>query len=170
MNIKYPFLFALILWTFGCASTPIATNISTVAEDPYQFRNKRIEITAPVIQNTAPRGDEYRTWTSIIGSSESYQIMLSEEGFNPATIEKAYLLVEEARKKGDPITVTGRLRVGPYQDIESGLEIEVDSIQYKNVRIGTDRGPFVREYYYHPYYYHGPILWPYRYHHHHYWW
>ena len=156
-----------LLGMVGCASAPIATDLPTIVKNPDQFRNARIEITAPVIENHPPQGDEYRTWTFAIGSSSAYRVTASEEGFNPSTIEKAYRLVEDARSAGDEVTVTGMLRVGPYREIESGMEIELDSVRYRGTEIKTDRGPFVREYY--PHYYHGPIFWHFGYHHYYHW-
>lgn len=174
MNAKY-LLFSVILANLvGCASLPMATDLSEVMDDPHQFRNRRIEITAPVVENPPPQGDAYRTWTFIVGSSGTYRIVVSEQGFNPSTIEKAYRLVEEARRAGDEVTLTGRLRVGPYREIESGIEVELDSVRYRGTEIRTDKGPFVRHYrYYYPYYYDGPPMWHYGYfpyYDHHYYW
>ena len=168
-----PAALALVLFTSGCVSTAIMTDLPTVVENPLLFRNKRVEITAPVIENSPPRGDEYRTWTFSIGELNSHRIMASEEGFNPSTIEKAYNLVEEARLKGDDVTITGRLRLAPYQGFESGMEIELDSVLYRNMEIRTDYGPYVE--YYYPYYHHyyDPFYRPHGYYphhrHYHYW-
>ena len=148
----------------GCASTPVATDLPTIIENPSEFRNTRVRITAPILTNSPPQGDEYRTWIFIVGLSETYRVMASEEGFNPSTIEKAYRLVEDARKAGGQVTVTGKLRVGPYHEIESGMEIELDSVRYGDVEIRTDKGPFVGRSY--PYY-HGPIHWHFGYHYYH---
>jgi hypothetical protein len=163
MNIRRSAII-LIIFATGCASAPIVTNPATLAENPLQFKNRRIEITGPVLENYAPGGDEYRTWTFFMGLSGNSRIMLSEEGFNPSTIEKAYQLVEEARREGDEITVTGRLRVGPYEEFKSGKVIELDSVRYRDVEINTDMGPYVGDYY--PYYYHyyPPPYWYYRHH------
>ena len=166
MNVKHvPFL-VLLMAAFGCASPPIAAELSAVVENPGEYRNRRIEITGPILENRPPQGDEYRTWTFSIGSSETYRIMASEEGFNPSTIEKAYHLVEQARQAGDAVTVTGKLRVGPYREIQSGMEVELDSVRYRDTEIRTDRGPFVRTYY--PYDYYWPPFWSPGFHHHHY--
>jgi len=173
MNVKRFLLCAVLVAVFGCASAPIATDLSAIAENPGAYKNKRIEITGFVLENQPPRGDEYRTWAFSIGSSQTYRIMASEEGFNPSTIEKAYHLVEEARRTGEAVTVTGRLRVGPYQELRSGMEIELDSVRYRDIEIRTDKGPFVRTRYpYYPYslhYYYGPPYWHYGFYYHHYW-
>jgi hypothetical protein len=155
----------------GCASAPVATDLETVEANPNQFRNRYIEITAPVLENPPPQGDQYRTWTFIVGASDTHRIMVSEEGFNPGTIEKAYRLVERTRKAGDDVTVIGRLRVGPYREIKSGAEIELSSVRYRGVEINADSGPFVTNYYYpyyDPFFYNGPFFWPHR-HYHPYW-
>ena len=88
MQARFILLFTLLACLAGCASTPIAVDTATVIANPDQFRNKYIQITAPVLENSPPRGDDYRTWIFSIGTSANYQIIASEEGFNPATIEK----------------------------------------------------------------------------------
>lgn len=170
MKIKLGILI-LLLTTIGCASTPIATDLPTVTDNPLLFKNKRVEIRSSVLENSPPRGDEYRTWSFFIGTSIGSRIMVSEEGFNPSTIEKAYRLVEEASTKGDEITITGTVRVGPYQEFESGMEVELDSVRYRDIIINTDRGPYVGYYdpYYYHYHYYPPYSWHYRYHPYYYW-
>lgn len=158
MRAGYLLALAVLITATGCASTPIATDLAAVTANPKQFRNEYIQITAPVLENSAPQGDDYRTWSFSIGESADYRIMASEEGFNPSTIDKAYRLVEEARRAGKPVTVTGKLRVGPYRELESGTELELVSIRYRDTEINTDRGPFVNRYYYYPYSYHGPFF------------
>lgn len=165
MKMKNLFILVILMATAGCASTPIRTDLPAVVGNPEQYKNKRIEVTGLVIENPPPQGDEYRTWTFVLGSPQSYRVSASEDGFNPSTIEKAYRLVEEARNAGEEVTVTGKLRVGPYQAIESGMEIELDSVRYRGTIIRTDRGPFIRRYYYpsypyFPYYYYGPYYYP----------
>jgi len=169
MNAKHVLLLTILVGVFGCASPPIATDLTAIARNPGEYKNRRIEITGPVLENKAPQGDTYRTWTFTIGTSEAYHIIASEEGFNPSTIEKAYALVEKARRADDPITVIGKFRMGPYQDIRSGMEIELDSVRYRDIEIRTDRGPFVRTYYPYHHYYWGPY-WGYGFHYHHYSW
>lgn len=159
MKVRYLLSLAVLIFLTGCASAPIATDLPSIMENPDQFRNRRIEITGPVLENSPPQGDEYRTWSFVIGSARAYKVTASEEGFNPSTIEKAYRLVEEARKARDEVTVTGTLRVGPYGEIESGMEIDLDSVRYRDTEINTDRGPYVR--YYYPYYYPDPFFYPY---------
>ena len=162
-------LSVLLLHSIGCASVPLSTSLHAVAQDPDSFKNKHIEITAPALVNPAPKGDIYRTWSFTIGGDRNHRITASEQGYNPSTIDRAYHLVEEARKSGEPITIVGRLRVGPYQALESGMEIELQSVRYRGMEIKTDKGPFVRDYY--PYY-HGSLFLHFgHYHHygHHHW-
>jgi hypothetical protein len=163
------FMAILIVVTLaGCASTPIVTDLTTVAANPLPFKNQRVELAAYVIENPAPTGDKYRTWTFTIGSASTGRIIASEEGYNPSTIDKAYHLVDEAFRASEPVTVTGKLRVGPYREIAAGMEIDLDSVSYKGTVINTDEGPFVQDYYYYPYY--GPLFWdpwfPHHLHHH----
>lgn len=136
-----------------------------VVENPELFKNENIELTVPIIDNPRPQGSTYRTWSFTVGGNADYRIMVSEEGYNPSTIDRAYYLVEEARKAGEPITITGKLRVGPYRELESGMAIELKSVQYRDTRINTDKGPFVRNYNY-PYY-RGPVFLHFGYHYHH---
>lgn len=155
-------ILSVSIFVAGCASTPISTTLPAVVSDPGRFRNEYIEIAAMVIENPPPRGDNYRTWSFTIGSLAAeglgeYRIMASEDGFNPSTIDKAYYLVEGARKDGEPLAITGKLRVGPYGELVSGIEIELVSVRYHGTEINTDKGPFVGGYYY-PYYYRGPIF------------
>jgi hypothetical protein len=149
-------LVVLLMHSIGCASIPVSTSLPAVVQDPDSFRNKHVEITAPVLENHPPKGDNYRTWSFEIGKDDDHRITASEEGYNPSTIDRAYYLVEEAQKSGEPITITGKLRVGPYQALESGMEIELISVRYRGMEIKTDKGPFVRDYYY-PYY-HGSLF------------
>jgi len=154
-HIKIPVLAIVVLMLVGgCASTPIPTSLPEVVANPNQFKNKYIELTALVVQNPPPQGNDYRTWSFTVDGSGTYRLMASEEGFNPSTIDKAYLLVEEARKAGEPVTITGRLRVGPYRELISGMEIELVTVRYRTTEIHTDKGPFV----YYPYYYPGPVF------------
>lgn len=170
MDARYLLVAGLLAGIIGCASAPIVTDMSAIVDDPGSFKNKRIEVSAPVLENSPPQGDEYRTWTFFVGSSSAYRVMASEEGFNPATIEKAYRLVESARETGDEVKIIGRLRVGPYREIRSGLEVDLESVEYGGFRVDTDRGPFVQPYYpYYPYHYPGPMFWYFgvhSYHHH----
>ena len=162
MHARHPILLIIVIMLMGgCASVPIPTTLPEVVANPNQFRNEYIEMTALVAQNPPPQGDDYRTWSFTIEGSSDYRILASEEGFNPSTIEKAYNLVEEARKAREPVTITGRLRVGPYRELESGMEIELVSVRYRNTKINTDKGPFVD----YPYY-RGPVFLHFGYYHH----
>ncbi|RJP63952.1 MAG: hypothetical protein C4532_20190 [Candidatus Abyssobacteria bacterium SURF_17] len=151
---------AIVLLIFtGCATVPIPTDLSAVTQNPHQFKNERIVLTGYVIENPPPQGDEYRTWSFVIGSSDG-NLRVSEEGFNPSTLEKAHRLVEQARLANEPVTIAGRLRIGPYQEIVSGTEIDLESVRYKDTEINTDKGPFTKHYY--PHYYE-PLWWRYHY-------
>lgn len=167
MNVRRVAAVASLVALTGCATTPIPADLASLTQNPAEYKNKRILVTGKVLENNPPQGDEYRTWSFVLGGPETYRITASEEGYNPSTIDKAYRLVEQARREGGKLTVTGRLRVGPYREIRKGTEIELDSVSYAGAQIGTDRGPFVRHYYY-PYYYHGPFFFHYGFHHHYY--
>ena len=162
-------LLVLLMYSIGCASIPVSTSFPAIEKDPEGFKNKYVEFTAPVLDNPPPKGDNYRTWSFVIGMDDNHRITVSEEGYNPSTIDRAYYLVEEAQRSGEPITITGRLRVGPYRALESGMEIELVSVRHRGIEIRTDKGPFVRDYY--PYY-HGSLFFHfghYRHYGHHHW-
>ena len=125
----------------GWASAATAADLTTVLEHPDQFFNQRIEITAPVVENAAPTGAEFKRWSFTAGASDA-KLAVSEAGFNPATIMNAHRLVEQARQAGDEITITGELERG-----DSGLIMKVDSVLHGDTRINTDEGPFVEEFY-----------------------
>ena len=128
---------ALIGWT----SAATATDLTTVLEHPDRFLGQRIAITAPVVENSAPTGAEFKRWSFTAGSSD-HKLSVSEAGFNPATIMDAHGLVEQARRAGDEITVAGTLKTA-----ESELIMKMDSVLYGDTRINTDEGPFVDEFY-----------------------
>ncbi|GAB4351493.1 MAG: hypothetical protein Kow0099_35520 [Candidatus Abyssubacteria bacterium] len=171
MNMKCVVAMLAALMLAGCATPPVRTDLVSIKETPQQYKNKRIEITGKVLENSPPEGDEYRTWSFVVGGENTYRIRASEEGFNPSTIQKAYHLVEDARKVGGEVTVVGKLRVGPYQELETGMEIDLETVSYAGTAINTDKGPFVRNYYYYPYsYYPGPFFLHSGFHfHHHHW-
>jgi hypothetical protein len=148
----------------GCATTPVPVGIDALMQNPSLYRNKTVEVTGPVLSNPPPSGDLYRTWNFQIGTPELGRIMVTESGYNPATINKAYYLVDEAAKAGEPVTVTGTLRVGPYKSLKGGAEIQLRTVTYRNVTIDTSEGPYVGGYYspyYYPYY--SPFFYPYYY-------
>ncbi len=168
MNLKRVLAILAVLALSGCATPPIRTDLASITDNPLQYKNKRIQVSGPVLENSAPEGDEYRTWSFVLGGEKTYRIAASEEGFNPSTIEKAYRLVEDARRAGEEVAVVGKLRVGPYQEIEAGIEIDLETVSYAGATINTDKGPFVRDYYY-PYY-PGPFFLHSGFHfHHHHW-
>ncbi len=161
-------LFVALVVLAGCATTPpVLANLASVTQDPEPYRNKRIEVTAPVLDNPPPAGNTYRTWSFVTGSPESGSIMVYKSGYNPSTIDKAYKLVEEARQAGQPVTITGKVRVGPYGALRSGMEIDLETVSYNGTEINTRSGPYVGGYYYSPYFYAGPTFFIVDHHHHH---
>jgi hypothetical protein len=160
--MKMPHILLFVVFLFlsgGCATAPVPVTLSSLTEDPGRLRNKNVEVTAPVLDNPSPTGDLYRTWTFVLGGSEEGQITASEAGYNPATIDKAYHLVEQAKKAGAPVTVTGELKVGPHKALRRGAEIDLHSVSYAGRTIETDEGPYV-DGFYAPYYY-SPFFYPY---------
>jgi hypothetical protein len=157
----------LVFSVWGCASAPIPATLTAISENPQEYRNELVTITAPVLSNPAPSGDIFRTWTFTVGSPQTGRIMVTESGFNPTTINKAYNLVAEAAEEGAPVTITGELRVGPYRALREGTEIDLESVTYKGITIDTDEGSYEGGYYprYSPFFYPGPYwgYWPYPY-------
>ncbi len=161
-------LFSVLMTLAGCATTPIPSNLPSVMQDPAAYRNKTVEITAPVLDNPPPAGNTYRTWSFIVGSPETGSLTVSRSGFNPSTIDKAYRLVQEAWQAGQPVTITGKVRVGPYGALRSGIEIDLATVAYDGVVINARSGPYVGQYYYYsPYFYMGPTFFIIGHHHHH---
>ncbi len=169
---RQAFLVALILLFLiaGCATPAVPTSVGTIMENPSEFKNRNISVTAQVLSNSAPSGDLYRTWNFVIGSPETGQILVTEAGYNPATIERAYELVSQAQEAGEPVTITGQLRVGPYGALRAGTEIQLKTVTYRNTTIDTGEGPYVGGFYspyywgppyYEPYFYPGPFFWGY---------
>ncbi|RJP15643.1 MAG: hypothetical protein C4520_19930 [Candidatus Abyssobacteria bacterium SURF_5] len=150
----------------GCASQPVPTTLDAIFENPAQYRNENVEFSAQVLENPPPSGDLYRTWTFLVGHPDIGRILVTEAGYNPATINKAYHLVEEAAQAGEPVTITGELRVGPHRSLKAGAEIDLRSVSYQGITIDTNEGPYVggfySPYYYYPYY-PRPFLWDYHY-------
>jgi len=159
MKIRwFPILFVAFITLAGCATTPpIRTDLTSIQQNPGEYRNKKVEVTAPVLQNPPPIGSSYLTWNFALGSSETDIIRVTKAGYNPATIVRAYTLVEEARRAGQPVTITGKLRVGPYRALRSGMEIDLDTVGYGEIVIDTNRGPYVNGYYPYP----PPFFWDY---------
>ena len=162
-------LFVVLVTLVGCATTPpIPANLASVTQDPDAYRNQRIEVTVPVIDNPPPAGNTYRTWSFIMGSPETGSVMVYRSGYNPSAIDKAYKLVEEARQAGQPVTMTGKVRVGPYGALRSGMEIDLETVSYNGTEINARSGPYVGNYYYYsPYFYTGPTFFIVGHHHHH---
>lgn len=142
-------LFLLIVLTFaGCATTPpVQVPLSSITEYPDQYRNENVEVTAHVLNNPPPTGDLYRTWNFLIGEPGE-RILVSEAGYNPSTINRAYHLAKLAQTDNKPITVTGKLRVGPHRALKTGIEIDLDTLSYMGTTVDLEAGPFSSVYRY----------------------
>ncbi len=164
MYMRYALILLLSFGLVGWKAAPMKMDLASVTQNPGQFDGKKIEITAPVEENTYPRGDEYKKWQFVLGSDKA-GIVVYEMGFNPATIVKAYYLVEEARKAGENVTVVGKFHAKPYERSEHGVKMQVDSVRFGDKVIHTDQGEFVPYYYGgrypgSPVYYDGHIYYP----------
>jgi len=143
MNIKYIATMVAALAVLGMTMPATAADLATIMQNPQQFEGKKVSITAPIMVNMVPEGGEYRTWTFVLDACRAGKgLKVAESGFNPETIEEAYRLVEEARLRGDQLTVTGKLEKG-----DLGMQLALDSVTYGDVRVKTDEGPFVEDYY-----------------------
>jgi len=140
MNAKRLITLMISVAVIGWATVASAADLATVTRNPDQFLNQRIEITAPVVENSALRKGEFKRWTFTVGGADN-KLAVYESGFNPATIIEAHGLVEKARKAGDEITVAGKLKDG-----KSGLVLKLDSVQYGDMKVNTNAGPFTEEY------------------------
>jgi hypothetical protein len=124
---------ALVGWT----AQATAADLETVTSNPDRFLNQKVEITAPVLENPAPQGAEFKAWDFVVGRA-GHGLPVYEKGFNPAVIVRAHRLVEQARLAGDDITITGTLKHGAYGPI-----VRLDSVRYGDAAMATDVGPFV---------------------------
>ncbi|RJP67369.1 MAG: hypothetical protein C4532_14810, partial [Candidatus Abyssobacteria bacterium SURF_17] len=128
---------------FLIAWSPSPADLGAVKDSPEKFKGKELEITAPIAENSAPVGAEFRKWSFVLDSCGKGGLVVEEEGFNPATIEKAYRLIEEARLKGDEVTVAGKLE----EDPDAGFRMKVVWVRYGDTKVNTDEGPFAEAYY-----------------------
>lgn len=150
---KYGLILVAALALIGWKSAPIETNLSLITENPDKFKDRSVQITAPIVENSTPQGHEYKTWSFVLGASTGQKLPVDREGFNPATIMKAYDLVEKARMAGEAVTVVGKLR-----ETDSGLELQLASIRYGDTQINTNEGPFVQTVYEDDCYPGGPLF------------
>ncbi|GAB4335306.1 MAG: hypothetical protein Kow0099_07660 [Candidatus Abyssubacteria bacterium] len=143
MKMQSKYLITILMATFLVAwkDAPTPTDLRSLVDKPERFAGKEVEITAHVSENQAPTGREYKRWSFLVENGES-SLEVYENGFNPATIVDGYRLVEEARLTGDPVTVTGRLRVD-----KQPMSLQLDSVRYGETRVDTDAGPFVQTYF-----------------------
>lgn len=140
MKVKL-ILVATMIFAFGLTSTAVAAQLSAVVKAPDQYFGKEIQVTAPLAVNSEPLGGEYKTWNFTVGS-QSAQLKVEDKGFNPAVIEKAYLLAKGARRAGDEMTFSGRLKA-----TDEGPVLELKTLQYNGTTIHMNEGPFVNTVY-----------------------
>lgn len=140
MNAKRLITLMVSVAVIGWATAAGAADLATVMKDPGQFLNKRIEITVPVVENSALQKGEFKRWTFTVGGAD-HKLAAYESGFNPATITEAHGFVEKAREAGEEITITGKLKDG-----KSGLFVRLDSVRHGDTTIDTDAGPFAEDY------------------------
>jgi hypothetical protein len=157
------FLLSALLVTASCATKPpVRTSLSAITQNPAEYKDQNVQVTAPVLENPSPQGDVYRTWNFIIGSPETGRVLVTEAGYNPSAINKAYTLVQEAKTDGQPITVTGKVRVAPHKALQTGTEIDLRSVTYKGTTVTLEEGPFGTAYYPYPeLWYARPMYWSY---------
>jgi hypothetical protein len=137
MNAKRLMTIILSVAVMGWATAARAADLGTVVKNPARFINQRIEITAPVVENSDLEKGEFKRWTLTLGEA-NHTLAAQESGFNPLTILVAHKLVEEARNAGAEITAAGTLK-----DCTSGLVLKLDWIRYGGTTVHTDWGPFV---------------------------
>jgi hypothetical protein len=132
---------ATMIFVFGLTSTAMAADFSAVVKAPDQYFGKQIQVTAPVAVNVEPRGGEYKIWNFTIGS-QSALLRVEDRGYNPAVIEKAYMLAEEARRAGDEMAFSGRLKA-----TDEGPVLELKTLQYNGKTLHMNEGPFINPVY-----------------------
>ena len=146
MHIRMIMVLLASLLVLGWRSAPtIATDLSQILDDPSKFDRERVEFSARVADNPTPTGAQFKRWAFTVASNDADHLRVYENGFNPATILKAHYLVEEARKAGGQVILTGKLRAGHGWHEDSGMKLQLDSVRYGGNTVLTDVGPFVDE-------------------------
>jgi hypothetical protein len=135
----------------GCRSQPIPTDVRTLVTSPEAFEDERVEVTAPVAENTYA-SDGAAVWRLRLGR-ETETILAIEDGMNAAVIRNASELADAAGRAGQPVTVVGIFRTGSHGAYISGARIELESIRYRDEAVDTDYGDWS------PYPYYGPYYW-----------
>ncbi len=145
MKIKYLLVPVAAMFLVGWRSAPqVKTDVATVIAAPEDFDRKRVEITASVADNPIPVGSYFKRWSPTVDSS-GQELTAYEKGFNPATIMKAYHLVEKARRGGDEVVLVGKVRMSQTKTGERIVKLQLDSVKYGSTTVRTDVGPFVDE-------------------------
>lgn len=128
----------LVAASIGCASPPIPTDVASLLRDPETFEGERVEVTAPVAENTfASNG--HAVWRLLIGRPPE-TILAYEEGMNGAVLRNGTSLADQAGRKGEAVTVTGIFRTGAYGSHVAGSRIELETFRYAGEAIDTDYG------------------------------
>lgn len=132
------FLVSLALLAVGCASAPIPADVASLTRHPEAYEGERVEVTAPVAENTfASNG--HAIWRLTIGRPPE-TILAYEEGMNAAVLRNGTSLADEAGRKGEPVTVTGIFRTGAQGSHVSGARIELETFRFRGEAIDTDYG------------------------------
>ncbi|UCD58376.1 MAG: hypothetical protein JSV16_04470 [Candidatus Hydrogenedentota bacterium] len=128
-------------WAAGCATTaPVKLELNEVITNPQAHKNERVEVTGDVIDYEPARGDAYRTLQFTLGLGPDEKILVFSAGYTADAIAKASKLVEEAFRAREPITVAGKLRVGPEAETVGGVELRLERVEYRGRKIDVTRG------------------------------
>ena len=129
-------LFLLPLAAIGCASPPIQTDVHSVVSNPEAFAGKRIQVTAPVAENTLSTNG-HAVWRLVLGAPPE-TMLAYEEGVNVAILRDCASLADEAGRAGRPVSVTGILRTGAFEAHVSGVRLDMETFEYDGEIIETD--------------------------------
>jgi hypothetical protein len=129
----------------GCATTaPTRADLSSVAENPQNYRNQRLELTGKVIDYEPARGDTYRTLLFTLGVGPTKKIPVFASGYTAEAIAKASQLVGEAHTANQPLTVTGKMKIGKTENDPAAAELRLESVEYAGRKVDVKHGQKTR--------------------------
>jgi hypothetical protein len=131
-------LVPLVIAAFGCRSEPVPTDIRSLLSLRESFEGERVEVTAPVAENTFV-ANGHAVWRLTLGRPPE-TILAYEEGSNGAVLRNGSALADAAGRRAENVTVTGIFRTGASGSHLSGARIELETFRFGDESIDTDYG------------------------------
>lgn len=108
----------------------IATDLKSVVEDPAAYLDRRIELAGYVVYN-GHRG--FYSWNFFLKDTDGRTIRCYEREYRIRSWIVPVWALRRAERKNEQITAVGKL--------QTGLELELDWIEYQGQTIDTDYKP-----------------------------